>query len=234
MSDKPDNDSKDSARPDRASPADAAPDSIGERIRLARKARNLNQADLAGRLGVTQPAVANWESGVHDPRRLVLARLADTLDVSLDWLAAGARSAVEADKHPAAAYLRRPLHHAPVITFQNAARFLDNPEEDPHSFAEDYIPVTTRSSRIFALFVLDDAMRLVFPQGALVVIDYADRSPNDGAFCLAMADDFPVIRRLRKEPDRLETYNGDKAPEVIPVDTQNAIIGCARVSIRIH
>jgi len=209
-------------------------DSIGERIRLTRKARNLNQSDLAARLGVTQPAIANWESGVHDPRRLMLAKLADTLDVSLDWLASGARSALEADKHPAAAYLRRPMHHAPVITFQDAARFLDNFNEDPHSFAEDYIPVTSGSDKVFALFVTDDEMRLVFPQGTLVVIDYADRSPADGAFCLAVIDGAPVIRRWRVNPDRLETYSGDKNPQTDFVASPDTVIGCARISIRIH
>ena len=209
-------------------------DTIRDRIRVARKARHLNQADLAALVGVSQPAVANWESGVHDPRRLMLAKLSDALDVSLDWLASGARSAAEADKHPAAAYIRRPLQHAPVITFENAARFLDSLDDDPHSYAEDYIPVTTASDKIFALFVTDDAMRRVFPQGTLVVIDYTDRRPLDATFCLAMVDGAPVIRRWWSDPDRLETYGGDKTPETTLVDTANSIIGCARVSIRIH
>lgn len=209
-------------------------DTIRERIRIARKARHLSQTDLAVLVGVSQPAVASWESGVHDPRRLMLAKLADVLDVSLDWLASGTRSASEADKHPAAAYIRRPLQHAPVITFQNAARFLEGLNEDPHSYAEDYIPVTTASDNIFALFVNDDAMRRVFPQGTLVVIDYTDRRPREASFCLAMVSGAPVIRRWRADPDRLETYSGDKNPEVTIIDSANCIIGCARVSIRIH
>ncbi len=209
-------------------------DSIGDRIRVTRKARNLSQAELAARLGVTQPAIANWESGVHDPRRVMLAKLAETLDVSLDWLASGARSALEADKHPAAAYLRRPMHHAPVITFQDAARFLDDMKADPHSFAEDYIPVTSGSDKVFALIVTDDEMRLVFPQGTLVVIDYADRSPADGAFCLALAREGAVIRRWRRNPDRLEVCNGEKNPKAQLVASPSVIIGCARISIRVH
>ena len=65
--------------------------SIGERIRQARKAQGYSQSDLAHRVGVSQPAIANWESGVHDPRRLTLAKLADALGAPLDWLAAGVR-----------------------------------------------------------------------------------------------------------------------------------------------
>ena len=52
---------------------------IGDRIREARKKVGLSQVDLAKRVGVTQPAVANWESGVHDPRRLMLAKIGDAL-----------------------------------------------------------------------------------------------------------------------------------------------------------
>ena len=208
-------------------------ESIGERIRFARKKKSLNQAELAARLGVTQPAVANWESGVHDPRRLMLAKLAAALDISLDWLASGARSAEEADKHPAAAYLRRPILHVPVINFQNAARFLEDLSVDPHSLAEDYIPVTIGATHVFALFINNDDMAMVFPQGTLVVVDYADRKPANGSFCLAMLDDKPVLRRWRAAPDRLETADGG-AIRSDPIDTGSAIIGSARVSIRVH
>ncbi|MEM9168226.1 MAG: helix-turn-helix transcriptional regulator [Pseudomonadota bacterium] len=193
-------------------------DSIGDRIRAARKAAGLNQSALAERLGVTQPAVANWESGVHDPRRIMLAKLSDALSVSLDWLAGGARSAVEADAHPAAAYLRRPIRHAPIIGFADAVRFWRGQAPDPHEFAEDYIPVTVGSDAVFALFVTDDERTDEFPAGALVVVDYGDRRPAEGAQCLAYVDGRAAIRRWRGAPP----------------DDPGGVIGCVRVSIRVH
>lgn len=210
------------------------PSAIGERIRHARKSAGLNQAALAARVGVTQPAVANWESGVHDPRRMMLAKLAEALSTSLEWLAEGARSAAERDKGAAAAYLRRPLQHTPVISFRAAIRFLEDPDADPHSVAEDYIPVTTASERIFALFINDEAMNLAFPNDTLVVIDFADRHPADGAFCLAAPLGFPMLRRWRANPGRLEPCSNDPAHKAIPVEDDARIIGCARVSIRVH
>lgn len=208
--------------------------SIGDRIRHARKSAGLNQAALAARVGVTQPAVANWESGVHDPRRMMLAKLADALSVSLEWLAEGQRSASERDKGAAAAYLRRPLQHTPVISFRAAVRFLDEASADPHADAEDYIPVTTASEQIFALFINDEAMNLAFPNDTLVVIDYADRKPADGAFCLAAPFGFPMLRRWREDPPRLEPCSNDISHKAIYVDGDPRIIGCARVSIRVH
>ncbi|HXI85917.1 MAG TPA: helix-turn-helix transcriptional regulator, partial [Parvularculaceae bacterium] len=187
----------------------AALTTIGERIRAARKAAGLNQTDLAERIGVSQPAVANWESGVHDPRRLMLAKLAEALSSPLEWLAEGARSSAERDKGPAAAYLRRPLHHTPVISFHSAARLLADPAIDPHSLAEDYIPVTVGSNRVFALFIEDSAVNLAFPKDTLVVFDYADRRPVDGAFCLAAPGPAPILRRWRDAPARLEPYSSD-------------------------
>lgn len=213
---------------------DAASSSIGERIRQARKAAGLNQADLASRIGVTQPAVANWESGVHDPRRLMLAKLADALGTPLDWLADGARSTLERDKGPAAAYIRRPIRHTPVISFLNAARMLDDPHSDPHAVAEDYIPVTTSSERVFALFLDDEAVNLAFPKDTLVVIDYADRRPADGHFCLAAPMRFPILRRWRDKPQRLEPFSSNPAHEPILVAGDARVIGCVRVSIRVH
>lgn len=213
------------------SPQDAT---IGDRIRLARKRAGLNQAALAERLGVSQPAVANWESGVHDPRRVVLAKLADALGTSLDWLADGARSPAERDKHPAAAYLRRSIVHTPVIRYRDTVRFLETPTPDPHAFAEDYIPVTANSENVFALFVSDEAVDLAFPRDSLVVIDYGDRHPAEGAYCLAAPFGYPLLRRWRGQPTRLEPHSSKLAHESIAVESAPRIIGCARVSIRFH
>ena len=208
--------------------------SIGERIRAARKRAGLNQANLAARVGVSQPAVANWETGLHDPRRVVLIKIADALGVSADWLGGGARSALEQDKHPAAAYLRRAIQHTPVISLTDAAHLLASPDADPHAVALDYIPVTTSAERVFAFFAVDDAVDRAFPRNTLVVIDYADRAPADGAFCLAATDDLPVLRRWRSDPPRLETYSSSQPLSAVPVDGPACVIGCARVSIRFH
>jgi len=208
--------------------------SIGDRIRHARKAAGLNQTELAERVGVSQPSVANWESGVHDPRRVMLAKLAEALGTSLDWLADGLRSPVERDKGPAAAYLRRAVRHTPVISARDATRLLDDRQADPHSVAEDYIPVTTGSEQVFALFVDDPDVDLAFPKDTLVVIDYADRRPSDGAWCLAAPDGKPVLRRWRDDPPRLEPHSSDPAARPTHVERDPRIIGCVRVSIRVH
>jgi transcriptional regulator with XRE-family HTH domain len=66
-----------------------------ERIKQARKALGWSQADLARRMFVTQPSVADWESGRKAPHMKNMVRLAMLLGVSFEWLSTG-----RGDMHP--------------------------------------------------------------------------------------------------------------------------------------
>jgi transcriptional regulator with XRE-family HTH domain len=212
----------------------AAARSIGERIREARKTKGFSQSDLASKVGVSQPAIANWESGIHDPRRLTLAKLADALEAPLDWLAAGDRSVAESDKHAAAAYIRRPVRHVPVVSLRTAALLARDASADPHAMAEDYIPVTLGPAKLVAVFINDPAVDLAFLPDTVVIVDYEDRSPDDGDYCLAHVSETPVVRRWRSDPPRLEPVSSEDDHPTIAVTSSITIIGCVRVSIRVH
>ncbi|NJD06121.1 MAG: helix-turn-helix transcriptional regulator [Methylococcaceae bacterium] len=60
---------------------------LGDRIKRLRQERNWSQAQLAQRLDVHQKQVSGYERNVHVPSVEVLIRLAELLDVSLDYLA---------------------------------------------------------------------------------------------------------------------------------------------------
>lgn len=76
-------------RPERGDPA------LGLRLRELRLERGMTMAALAERIGVTQPAISQWESGRERPGRETLQRLAGALGVTAEALAlrAGAQSA---------------------------------------------------------------------------------------------------------------------------------------------
>lgn len=59
---------------------------IVNKIKQMREASGLSQRELAGKLGVTQGAVARWELGLADPTVLNLIALAQILDCSTDAL----------------------------------------------------------------------------------------------------------------------------------------------------
>jgi transcriptional regulator with XRE-family HTH domain len=62
-------------------------ETIGGRIRLLRRAKGLTQQDLARKVFVTQPSVAQWESNRCAPSAQSMALLADALNVSRLFLA---------------------------------------------------------------------------------------------------------------------------------------------------
>ena len=59
---------------------------IGKVIRKYRKNKNMTQEEMAGRLGVSAPAVNKWENGNSMPDIMLLAPIARLLDISLDTL----------------------------------------------------------------------------------------------------------------------------------------------------
>lgn len=67
-------------------------DRFGDRLKQARSARGLSQADLAAALlattaiDVTQSAVSYWESGKNLPTLDAFVALTRALGVSADWL----------------------------------------------------------------------------------------------------------------------------------------------------
>jgi transcriptional regulator with XRE-family HTH domain len=56
------------------------------KLRKARKEKGFSQGQLAQRIGVDLQRVSKYERGVNVPTTDIMVRIADTLDVSLDYL----------------------------------------------------------------------------------------------------------------------------------------------------
>jgi transcriptional regulator with XRE-family HTH domain len=59
---------------------------VGPRLRAARHARGLSQAQLGHRVGVVASRISHWESGDEGPSQRRLAQLATALETSVDYL----------------------------------------------------------------------------------------------------------------------------------------------------
>lgn len=57
-----------------------------DRLKTARKDAGLSQATLAKELFVSQQAIAKWETGRATPNPEMLAKIANVLNVSIDFL----------------------------------------------------------------------------------------------------------------------------------------------------
>ncbi len=59
---------------------------LGEKIRAARKTRNLTQEELAEQLGVTRAAVSKWENAESYPDITILPQIAQLFHMTIDEL----------------------------------------------------------------------------------------------------------------------------------------------------
>ena len=60
--------------------------SFSELLKQCRKQKGISQAELASKLGVTQQAVGKWESGRSSPDPATVARIAEILSTTADFL----------------------------------------------------------------------------------------------------------------------------------------------------
>ena len=59
---------------------------FSERLKKLRKQVQLTQVEVAEKLGISQPAYASWERGVKKPTQENLVKIAQILNVSVDYL----------------------------------------------------------------------------------------------------------------------------------------------------
>ena len=59
---------------------------FSERLKKLRKQAHLTQVDIAEKLGISQPAYASWERGIKKPTQENLVKIAQILNVSVDYL----------------------------------------------------------------------------------------------------------------------------------------------------
>lgn len=59
---------------------------FGDNLKTLRKKRGLTQQELADKVGTNRVNVTKWETGRTEPSLENIVKLADLLDVSLDWL----------------------------------------------------------------------------------------------------------------------------------------------------
>ena len=59
---------------------------FSERLKELRKKANFTQVEVAEKLEISQPAYASWERGVKKPTQENLVKIAQVLNVSVDYL----------------------------------------------------------------------------------------------------------------------------------------------------
>lgn len=61
-------------------------ENIGKRIRDARKAAGMTQAELADKLGISYQGITQWENGLRNPKYESLCKIADAIGITVGEL----------------------------------------------------------------------------------------------------------------------------------------------------
>ena len=67
---------------------------FGNRLKKARKAKNLTQKQLAESIGINQKQYQHWERGRAEPRFDKIQRLTHVLETDVEWLLFGNRKLI--------------------------------------------------------------------------------------------------------------------------------------------
>ena len=62
---------------------------LGERIRRLRRLKKWSQGDLAARAGTKATFISKYETGVYEPKSILLGRIAEALGTTTDFLITG-------------------------------------------------------------------------------------------------------------------------------------------------
>jgi transcriptional regulator with XRE-family HTH domain len=206
-------------------------ESIGERIKKARLQNGLSQVELAEAANVSQPTVANWETGSHAPRQPALLKLAEILNSSPQWFLAGG---VETNGHTIThkQYLGTPIHHIPIVEWP-----ADNDAQDgslKFGDAHDYIALSLKIKVPFAVIANDPVMSAQFPIGSAIIFDAVAGPLEDGACYLFVRNSQIELRCWQSSPDRLEVMSPSSAIAAEFTSERPVPLARAIMSLRRH
>ena len=127
------------------------------RLKEARRAKGMTQAEVAAIIGVTQNGLSNWETGRNRVDLVTLQRLADIYNVTTDYL-------LGKDDQPNATVLRVPVYRkVPAGIPLEAIEDIVDWEELPQSMAKG-------GKEYFALRVSGDSMWPEYLDGDVVIV----------------------------------------------------------------
>lgn len=68
----------------------SSPVTVGDRLKILRKEAGLTASQLGEKLGTSQPAITQWETGKRTPRIEAIEAYSRHFSVSTDWILKGA------------------------------------------------------------------------------------------------------------------------------------------------
>lgn len=160
-----------------------------ERLKHARKARGLTQAQLAKRAHVSQSTIGNLESGTRNKPRELMS-IASALEVPPEWLESG-KNPPNLDQN----HLHKGADNGFVLDESTV-----NPFKQPPRLEWEHLLIDADLPPVFELAMPDDSMEPFTPRGTVLVLTCATLPvPGHGVLvCNARGEHF--IRMYQQGP----------------------------------
>jgi SOS-response transcriptional repressor LexA len=187
---------------------------IGDRIKTERKAKQLTQEELGKLVGVGKSSVSQWESGLT--KNLIghnLTRVASALSVTENWLVTGSGAKYPPGIHatlsvyPSEIAIESNVSHGPtihgkvpLISWVQAGHALEVVDLLHPGDGFEWIDTTCQiKAHTYALRVQGDSMTPDFPDGCIIVVE-PELDPLPGDYVIAKnGDDEATFKQLIKD-----------------------------------
>lgn len=176
---------------------------IGDRIRQAREAKELDQSTLAMKVGIVTRTLQRWEKAEQIPDGVSLTKIAKATGVHPHWLLTGegemyATAAQPANVFPLHTNMRRApaLTHLPLLSAVPAGKLAMN---FPPDYVDDYVTVDDiKDPQAFALKVKGNSMAPRIEDGDTVIVSPA-REPHSGDICVVRVGGEDTLKKVKFE-----------------------------------
>ncbi len=182
----------------------AGMNTIGDRVRVARKNKGMTQGQLAAAVGIAQPTLSNLEKGKH-AETVKIVEIAKTLGVRPAWLSSGAgpmlegeACALDANVSPGPD-IRGML---PLISWVQAGAFCDVIDCLQPGDAEAWYPCpVTHTPNAYVLRVDGDSMFPEYRDGEMIFVDPRGGYVHGDDVIVRDPDGKATFKRLQITPD---------------------------------
>lgn len=207
-------------------------DSLGQSIKRARKAAGLTQRELAERVGVTRPAVGQWESDATSPGYAMLDAVAKELNTTAQKILFGGDQVSEEAAHYPVGNVRpgpTSARYVPEISWVQAGVWTEVDELSLDLSEATHWPCPVAcSDRTFALRVEGDSMAPYFLQGSLIFVD-PEVMPISGKKVVALLTDSnqATFKQFIEDGGQkmLKAMNPNWPQQYIPINGNCRIVG---------
>lgn len=217
-------------------------ETIGDRVRKARRAKKMSQQRLAEIVGLRQASISDLEQGKTKGTPSI-AKIASALGVNAMWLETGRGDISQQHFDNNVSPVEIESGFVPLVSWVKAGNW-ETPLDDRDNYDMVHCPIKECSANTFALSVrgisMDDPNNpKSFQEGDIIFVD-PERQAVSGSFVIAMHNDNyeATFKQLFMEDNKkfLRALNPNWEPRIQEITTDTYICGVviARIKTTIY